>query len=182
MPIEFTVLRYKPRAWTACGYFFDLRLYVEDFDYYLEGEIESGADYWRWLGRSGRGSFSWKIRRWIILLWGRPAGKGGGAAEGVGPAACGGFGRLRRTLGGWSAVDGCLGRRARSKDAGRDAGGTGGLGPARDFLSQFESQTPEIIGSNNFVVSGEHTASGKPILANDTHLAFVCLGFGTSCI
>ncbi len=43
---------------------------------------------------------------------------------------------------------------------------------ARDFLSMFESQTREIIGSNNFVVSGEHTASGKPILANDTHLAF----------
>ena len=43
---------------------------------------------------------------------------------------------------------------------------------ALDFLSQFESQTREIIGSNNFVVSGEHTASGKPILANDTHLAF----------
>ena len=43
---------------------------------------------------------------------------------------------------------------------------------ARDFLSQFESQTSEIIGSNNFVVSGEHTASGKPLLANDTHLEF----------
>ena len=43
---------------------------------------------------------------------------------------------------------------------------------ARSFLSQFEAQTSEIIGSNNFVVSGEHTASGKPILANDTHLEF----------
>jgi len=43
---------------------------------------------------------------------------------------------------------------------------------AREFLSMFESQTPEIIGSNNFVVNGSHTASGKPILANDTHLAF----------
>ena len=28
------------------------------------------------------------------------------------------------------------------------------------------------IGSNNWVVSGEHTASGKPILANDPHLGF----------
>src|ERR1700733_437591 len=47
-----------------------------------------------------------------------------------------------------------------------------GWNSARGFLSQFEEQTSEIIGSNNFVVSGEHTASGKPILANDTHLAF----------
>lgn len=41
---------------------------------------------------------------------------------------------------------------------------------ARDFLAQFDEQTRQIIGSNNFVVSGAHTASGKPLLANDTHL------------
>jgi penicillin amidase len=41
---------------------------------------------------------------------------------------------------------------------------------ARNFLAQFEDETSEIIGSNNFVVSGAHTASGKPLLANDTHL------------
>jgi penicillin G amidase len=37
-------------------------------------------------------------------------------------------------------------------------------------FAQFDEQTSEIIGSNNFVVSGAHTASGKPLLANDTHL------------
>jgi|HubBroStandDraft_4_1064222.scaffolds.fasta_scaffold00995_5 penicillin amidase len=41
---------------------------------------------------------------------------------------------------------------------------------ARSFLAQFEEESSEIIGSNNFVVSGAHTASGKPLLANDTHL------------
>jgi penicillin amidase len=41
---------------------------------------------------------------------------------------------------------------------------------ARNFLARFEEQESEIIGSNNFVVSGAHTASGKPLLANDTHL------------
>jgi penicillin amidase len=41
---------------------------------------------------------------------------------------------------------------------------------ARNFLTQFEAESSEIIGSNNFVVSGAHTASGKPLLANDTHL------------
>ena len=29
----------------------------------------------------------------------------------------------------------------------------------------------EAVGSNSFVVSGEHTASGSPVLANDPHLA-----------
>ncbi len=41
---------------------------------------------------------------------------------------------------------------------------------ARAILAQFEEESSQIIGSNNFVVSGAHTASGKPLLANDTHL------------
>lgn len=41
---------------------------------------------------------------------------------------------------------------------------------ASTFLAQFDEQTRQIIGSNNFVISGAHTASGKPLLANDTHL------------
>jgi penicillin amidase len=41
---------------------------------------------------------------------------------------------------------------------------------ALGFLAQFERESAEIIGSNNFVVNGAHTASGKPLLANDTHL------------
>jgi penicillin amidase len=48
---------------------------------------------------------------------------------------------------------------------------------ARAFLDQFEEESSEIIGSNNFVVSGSYTASGKPLLANDTHL-----GLGVPCI
>ena len=42
---------------------------------------------------------------------------------------------------------------------------------ARSLLAQFEEESSEIIGSNSFVVSGAHTASSKPLLANDTHLA-----------
>ena len=48
---------------------------------------------------------------------------------------------------------------------------------ARLFLTQFDQEGSESIGSNNFVVSGAHTASGKPLLANDTHL-----GLGMPCI
>ena len=48
---------------------------------------------------------------------------------------------------------------------------------ARAFLAQFDQESSEIIGSNNFVVNGTHTASGKPLLANDTHL-----GLGVPCI
>ncbi|MBI1750579.1 MAG: penicillin acylase family protein [Acidobacteria bacterium] len=41
---------------------------------------------------------------------------------------------------------------------------------ALDVLEGFEKDTEFAMGSNNWVVSGEHTYSGKPLLANDTHL------------
>lgn len=48
----------------------------------------------------------------------------------------------------------------RSGDVGREL---------TDWLSGFES--PPGVGSNSWVVSGEHTESGRPIVANDPHLS-----------
>jgi penicillin amidase len=42
--------------------------------------------------------------------------------------------------------------------------------PVRDFLSGTNREIRRSLGSNNWVVSGKHTATGKPLLANDTHL------------
>jgi penicillin amidase len=41
---------------------------------------------------------------------------------------------------------------------------------AQALLGSLPSQIGAVLGSNNFVVSGRLTASGKPLLANDTHL------------
>jgi penicillin G amidase len=41
---------------------------------------------------------------------------------------------------------------------------------AKSWLSESEQEIRQTLGSNNWVVSGEHTASGKPLLANDMHL------------
>src|SRR5258708_23654379 len=38
------------------------------------------------------------------------------------------------------------------------------------FLAESRSEIRQGLGSNNWVVSGAHTATGKPLLANDTHL------------
>jgi len=38
------------------------------------------------------------------------------------------------------------------------------------MLTQFGAETEYFLGSNNWVVDGRHTYSGKPLLANDTHL------------
>src|SRR5260370_10851819 len=39
-----------------------------------------------------------------------------------------------------------------------------------EFLAESRNEIRQGLGSNNWVVSGAHTATGKPILANDTHL------------
>lgn len=50
--------------------------------------------------------------------------------------------------------------------------GTDALAAARDALSAIPALygDGEAVGSNSFVISGEHTATGAPILANDPHL------------
>jgi penicillin amidase len=40
----------------------------------------------------------------------------------------------------------------------------------QEFLRTTQNEIRSGLGSNNWVVSGAHTASGKPLLANDTHL------------
>ncbi len=50
-------------------------------------------------------------------------------------------------------------------------------GAADELLARFREETEYVAGSNNWVISGAHTISGKPLLANDTHLplAVPCL-------
>jgi len=38
------------------------------------------------------------------------------------------------------------------------------------YLEETQSEIRQGLGSNNWAVSGAHTATGKPLLANDTHL------------
>jgi penicillin amidase len=40
----------------------------------------------------------------------------------------------------------------------------------KTFIKESNSEIRQGLGSNNWVVSGAHTATGKPLLANDTHL------------
>ncbi len=40
----------------------------------------------------------------------------------------------------------------------------------QEFLQESKNEIRQGLGSNNWVVSGAHTATGKPLLANDTHL------------
>jgi len=65
--------------------------------------------------------------------------------------------------------------RAPSLDEFAPASGLSGAQPsawnnAQSMLDIFSNETRAVFGSNNWVVDGTHTASGKPLLSNDTHL------------
>src|ERR1700735_1446504 len=59
-------------------------------------------------------------------------------------------------------------------DSGTDRSGTGVTPrpdvPAWPRPEMFFDERPLVLGSNNWVVSGAHTVSGKPLLSNDMHL------------
>jgi penicillin amidase len=48
---------------------------------------------------------------------------------------------------------------------------TSALAPSlQEWISESQADIRHALGSNNWVVSGAYTATGKPLLANDTHL------------
>jgi penicillin G amidase len=150
LPVEFSLLRYKPRPWTPTDTYL-VSLYM-----------------WKTL------TSTWKSKLNRARV-----------AEKVGPERAAQMfaadslldhyivGQLvapvPRKAGGSAAKTGSSGAaKARASEIAPFA--PRGWDEAREFLAQFEEESSEIIGSNNFVVSGAHTASHKPLLANDTHL------------
>lgn len=64
-----------------------------------------------------------------------------------------------------------LSHEAQSPDAADLADATSALADSvRYWLDDSRRQIRQALGSNNWVVSGDHTATGKPLLANDMHL------------
>jgi penicillin G amidase len=160
LPIEFTLLRYKPEPWTpADTYLISLYMYKTltstwksklNRQWVME---KAGAERSRALFNSDS-NLDVPIVGAVPTVPAKPAGK---SAVAVAPSQSAAH-MLQPAKDGANASAAIL-FGAQTWDA------------ARGFLSQFEEESSEIIGSNNFVVSGAHTASGKPLLANDTHLA-----------
>lgn len=184
LPIEFTVLRYKPRPWTPADTFL--------ISAYMWKTLAT-----TWKAKLNRARITAMVgperaRELFVedspldhFIVGEPAGKGGAPRRVARPPVGDSDTQTAGLVGGprSSFAPGEYRGRKLAGPRGSGQAGTpfaaqgkpavpGAWDAARDFLSQFESQTREIIGSDNFVVSGEHTASGKPILANDTHLGF----------
>ena len=165
-PIEFTLLRYKPKSWTpADTYLISLYMY------------KSLTSTWK----------SKLNRQWVMekagpersrLLFNEDSPLDIPVVSALPATIAKPAGRILPKLSqhaDGSASSAATGSATSAVDAPPFAPQS--WDAARGFLAQFEEESSEIIGSNNFVVSGAHTASGKPLLANDTHL-----GLGVPCI
>ena len=65
----------------------------------------------------------------------------------------------------------------RTDDPCRDAADLSPAGTRRLVCGAAAAAWDRTYASNNWVVDGRHSASGKPLLANDPHLAFAAPGF-----
>jgi penicillin G amidase len=155
LPIEFTLLGYKPRPWTpADTYLVSLYMY------------KTLTSTWK----------SKLNRQWITEKVGAERARDLFVADSP---------LDHYIVGGVAAKQASPARPPEMKPRPRTSAGRGNEPPfaprewdlARAYLEQFEEESSEIIGSNSFVVNGAHTATGKPLLANDTHL-----GLGVPCI
>ncbi len=150
LPVEFTLLRYKPRPWTPTDTYL-VSLYM-----------------WKTLTSTWKSKLN---RAWVT--------------EKVGPERAAQMFAVDSPLDHYIVGQTAQAGELKASESGAKTG-IGGVAKghasemapfppmawdeAREFLSQFDEESSEIIGSNNFVVSGAHTASHKPLLANDTHL------------
>ncbi|MFZ1699369.1 MAG: penicillin acylase family protein [Pyrinomonadaceae bacterium] len=142
LPVEFKILQYFPREWTPA-------------DTVVIGKILSDALSTTWrndllraslqsLPKDKLGELTNPVTPYDVILFGND----GKSVASTGKAS-------------WSlSVSSTLLTKADQAEAVR-----------RSSLEKLGLYAEELAASNNWVISGKHTADGKPILANDPHLA-----------
>lgn len=144
LPIEFQALKYQPRPWAP-----DDSLLIGAYMYKVL------TTSWEWELKRARVTqrIGPEMARELYVedspfdhpLVGVDAARSGAAVAGPAPAP------------------------ARKKAQGDSAAAATWIAATR-MLRQFDDEGEFAFGSNNWVVNGQHTVSGKPLLANDTHL------------
>lgn len=160
LPLEFRLLRYRPRPWTATdtmlvsSYMYELltSTWKEELDRARVTKIVGAA--------RARDMYAVDSPYDHILVGALAGTTVPGSPPQVGKPAA------------WSppAQPGpdTAGRATRFLPV--DQATADGWASADALFGALPAEVGEVLGSNNFVVSGAHTESGKPLLANDTHL------------
>ena len=160
LPLEFSLLRYEPRPWRVAD-----SLLIVGYMY------ETLTSSWRWDLSRARVAPKLGVERAEYFYdqtsdWDRPI-------VGNGPAYAGEHDRANQSSrssgnsGDRQPLATVLPRNEVSEDRAQNDLWT----VAHGMLEQFGEDVRAGMGSNNWVVSGKWTASGKPLLANDTHLS-----------
>lgn len=159
LPLEFTVLGYEPQPWTPTDMFL--------VDAYMWKTLTT-----TWRAKINRARLTDVVgpdRARDLFASDSPLDHfivgGGPAAAGAAPAPAPGM--RRRAL---NPPNQITAPTSQLDPTGLPISQTGMWESASRILRLFDEESAHISGSNNFVVSGAHTATGKPLLANDTHL------------
>jgi penicillin amidase len=142
MPPEFQILQYKPKPWTAADSLLPVKLFAEAL------------------------SMTWRLDVMREALASLPADKRAGLMPETSPLDVLVVGKDTKKLN--ALLPG-------GSDSPVSTGILAGLAKdeaiASQALERIGLYAEGLAASNNWVVSGKHTASGKPLLANDPHLA-----------
>ena len=157
LPPEFELLDYSPKEWTPV----DTLLIGKQIAWQLSGNF---ADLRRATVRERLGPEAGSLYP-NRLTHDTPVVRGESDAAPFDPASV--DATFEPDAGGSSA-------RTAKPWAGSAGAATGGYGALYDWVEAYDHEPG--IGSNNWVVSGNQTASGQPILANDPHLALTVPG------
>ena len=145
LPIEFRILKYKPKPWQAEDSIVIANQMVKDLNYYTFGDTLAREKILARLGPELTADL-YVNRSWHD----RP------------PAV------MREDLNDEQNQGDSNSNDEEDEDEGPDNAVTQHRGTAWEIWAQ---RTPEAAnGSNNWVVSGAHTVTGKPLLSNDMHL------------
>jgi penicillin amidase len=149
LPPEFTLLRFEPEPWTGADVLVWIKMMAWDLSANYSSELLR-HDLAAKVGPEGLAALMppYPVNGLSVITNRGSAPDPGSTSQPERPSG------LRRTTGSWSAAF------AHMVSDGHPA--------VRDLL--LGGARTEALGSNNWVVDGALTASGKPLLANDPHL------------
>jgi penicillin amidase len=156
LPIEFTILRYQPEPWRPADTLLVIGYMYQTLTSTWRAEL-ARLDASQRIGKE-RAAFLFNddspYQHPIVGL--TPAQANNAARPAANPASAGPppFAAQSETM-----------------NSPEPASSEIGWNLANGVLGEFDDEVRAAFGSNNWVVDGTHTTSGKPLLANDTHLA-----------
>ncbi len=161
LPLEFSILRYEPRPWKAADSLVIAGYMYQTLTNTWEAELNRGKVTERAGAERARELFSQESEMDHFVVGGDESGDSHPPADDEGDDKADSDSLMKTELRGMPL--------------------TAAPQPAPDIAEAMwplvegwiEGAAAEIhrgLGSNNWVVSGAHTATGKPLLANDTHL------------